>query len=135
MDIGVLWDRLAGGIQEYVENYCLYKSESKIKPSYEVDYQIDCLDELQKHTTVNDYWVHQISGCKHINDLPTYLQELVLQYLPRFFIRSTMMLLHMKKFLICLASANNRLYYFVLQSSLFLDRCAMVKFVEKSHFR
>ena len=42
---------------------------------------------MHKHTTVNDYWVHQISGCKHINDLPTYLQELVLQYLPRFFIR------------------------------------------------
>lgn len=87
MDIGVLWDRLAGGLQEYVENYCLYISQSKIKPSYEVDYEIDCLDKLHKHTTVNDYWVHQISGCNHINDLPTYLQELVLQYLPRFFIR------------------------------------------------
>lgn len=80
-----LWDRLAGGLQEYVENYCLYKSQSKVEPSYDVDYEIDCLDELQKHTTVNDYWVHQISGCKHINDLPTYLQKLVIQYLPRFF--------------------------------------------------
>lgn len=85
MDIDVLWDRLAGGLQEYVENYCLYKSQSKIMPSYDVDYKIDCLDVLQKHTTVDDYWVHQISGCDNINDLPVYLQELVLQYLPRFF--------------------------------------------------
>lgn len=38
-----------------------------------------------KHTTVDDYWLHQISGCKHINNLPAYLQNLVLQYLPRFF--------------------------------------------------
>ena len=85
MDTGVLWDRLAGGLQEYVENYYLYESQSKIKPSYDVDYEIECLDELQKHTSVDDYWLHQISGCKHINDLPTYLQKLVIQYLPRFF--------------------------------------------------
>lgn len=63
MDIGVLWDRLAGGLQEYVENYCLYKNQSKIKPSYDVDYEIESLDELQKHTSVDDYWVLQIAGC------------------------------------------------------------------------
>lgn len=85
MDIGVLWDRLAGGLKEYVDNYCLHKSQSKIKPSYEVDYKIDCLDELQKHTTLDDYWLHQVSGCKNINELPRYLQELVAQYLPHFF--------------------------------------------------
>lgn len=85
MDIGVLWDRLAGGLQEYVENYCLYKNQSKIKPSYDVDYEIECLDELQKHTSVDDYWVLQIAGCEHINNLPIYLQKLVIQYLPRFF--------------------------------------------------
>ena len=82
-----LWDRLAGEILEYVENYCLVKSQSKIKPSYEVDYEINCLEELKKHGDYDNYWPHQISGCKNINDLPTYLQELVLQYLPRFFIR------------------------------------------------
>lgn len=85
MDIGALWDRLAGGLQEYVENYCLYKNQSKIKPSYDVDYEIECLDELQKHTSVDDYWVLQIAGCEHINNLPIYLQKLVIQYLPRFF--------------------------------------------------
>ena len=46
-----LWDRLAGEILEYVENYCLVKSQSKIKPSYEVDYEINCLEEL-KNTVI-----------------------------------------------------------------------------------
>lgn len=85
MNINILWDRLAGEILEYVENFCLYKSQSKIKPSYEVDYNIECLDELQKHTDIEDYWAHQIASCTNINDLPAYLQGLVLQYLPRFF--------------------------------------------------
>lgn len=70
-----------------MENYCLVKSQSKIKPSYEVDYEINCLEELKKHSDYDNYWPHQISECQNINDLPTYLQELVLQYLPRFFIR------------------------------------------------
>ena len=85
MDIGVLWDRLAGELREYVENWCLSRSQSRIKPSYEIDYEINCLEELKKHTTLDDYWVHRISACENINDLPIYLQELVLQYLPRFF--------------------------------------------------
>ena len=65
----------------------MVKSQSKIKPSYEVDYEINCLEELKKHSDYDNYWPHQISECQNINDLPTYLQELVLQYLPRFFIR------------------------------------------------
>lgn len=85
MEIGVLWDRLAGELREYVENWCLSRSQSRIKPSYEIDYEINCLEELKKHTTLDDYWVHRISACENINDLPIYLQELVLQYLPRFF--------------------------------------------------
>ena len=87
MNIDVLWDRLAGCFKLYVENYELkkYGSTFNLKPSYEVDYEID-LDVLKKYTDdIDNYWAHLIGGCRNINNLPNDLKELVLQFLPRFF--------------------------------------------------
>lgn len=88
--IDVLFDRLAGGLMLYVENYYLHKSQNKILPSYKVDYEIskDIISEIEKSTqsnNIDEIWYHKISGCKNINELPDYLKELITQYLPKFF--------------------------------------------------
>lgn len=84
----VLWDRLAGGLQIYVENYYLKITgggKLKLQPSYNVDYVIEDIDLLKKHNEINDYWVFKIGGCRNINELPVFLRKLVVQFLPRFF--------------------------------------------------
>ena len=84
----VLFDRLAGGVLEYVKNYYLSKIQSFVTPSYDVDYEVsqEILFEIEKSIkkNIDDIWYHQISNCKNINDLPYYLQSLIIQYLPRF---------------------------------------------------
>lgn len=90
----VILDRLAGGLMLYVENYTLAKNKNnrnklKLGPSYAVDYEIapEVLELLQESCkgSVSEVWYHQISGCQDINELPEYLKNLVIQYLPRFF--------------------------------------------------
>lgn len=87
MVVSVLTDRLAAGLSIYIENYLLSQNASgwSLKPSYMVDYKIDDIDELDKHTGTDEYWLHIILGSERISDLPEYLQKLVRQYLPRFF--------------------------------------------------
>ena len=85
----VLFDRLAGGLLIYVENYLLHNSKGKILPSYAVDYEIpqDIISEIEKSTLSNnkdDIWYLKVSGCKNINELPMYLQNLIIQYMPKF---------------------------------------------------
>ena len=93
--VDILFDRLAGTLMLYVDNYFLSKSiyrkdtKFKIQPSYEVDYEIpeEILEELKKSITKDDMdniWFHLISGCRDINDLPDYIQKLIIMYLPRF---------------------------------------------------
>lgn len=88
--VSVLFDRLAGGLRGYVENYYLHKSQSKILPSYKVDYEIskDIINGIEKSTqseNMDDMWYLKISGCTNIDELPDYLKKLIVQYLPRFF--------------------------------------------------
>ena len=90
MDYGVLWDRLAGGIKIYVDNYILSKREKSgnrilIEPSYPVDYEIQNLEQIVSCDSAENYFLHRICECRNINDLPVELKELVSQYLPRFF--------------------------------------------------
>ena len=87
MENNVIFDRLASGLALYVENYSIVNSTSKFKlePSYPVDYEIESIEELQKYTDVDNYWLHLIANCNSINELPEYLKKLVIQYLPRFF--------------------------------------------------
>ena len=91
MNKSVIFDRLSGCMIEYVENYLLNKSQSKIIPSYKVDYEIsqEILFEIEKSLQgdIDTIWYHKISECVDINDLPTYLQKLVIQCLPLFFER------------------------------------------------
>ena len=86
MVVETLTDRLAAGLCLYVENYFIAQDGGKLglKPSYKVDYEIHNIDNLYKHTNIDDFWVHVITGSKHISELPVCLQELVRQYLPRF---------------------------------------------------
>lgn len=94
-EISHMWDRLAGALIIYVENYLLSKqsySELTIKPSYDVDYEIEdsILEYLEKSYSsenINDIWQHKIAGCKNINELPFELKQLVNQFLPRFFLQ------------------------------------------------
>ncbi len=80
----------------YVDNYFLSQasnnenSKFKVQPTYKVDYEIpeEIINELKKsyeNDDINKIWCHLISGCRNINDLPDYLQKLVIMYLPRFF--------------------------------------------------
>lgn len=90
MYYSVLWERLAGGTQEFVENYFLSQSENnsgfiKIEPTYPVDYKIKNLDKIVNFNSADNYFVHKIAECRNINDLSTELKELVSQYLPKFF--------------------------------------------------
>lgn len=87
MDCAVLWDRLAGEIVVYVENYILFKTGGanfRLNPSYPVDYEIENVEEIVSDKSVDGYFAHKISGCRDVNELPTHLKKLVMQYLPRF---------------------------------------------------
>ncbi len=95
-ETNVLFDRLAGTLMLYVENFFLnqatYNDDMKIKvqPSYKVDYEISediilGLKESALSNNIDNIWYHKISGCKNINDLPEYLIKLIVQFLPRFF--------------------------------------------------
>lgn len=84
----VLWDRLAGGLAEYVDNYLLKTSgggKLRIQPSYEVDYEIANAESLFDDASFDGYWVHKVASCRNVNDLDSNLKELVLQFLPKFF--------------------------------------------------
>lgn len=81
----VLWDRLAGGLLIYVQNYLLAKSGGKIKPSYAVDYEVANADKLFLDQTVDSFFAHKIAECRDVNSLPEDLKTLVFQYLPRFY--------------------------------------------------
>ena len=84
----VLWDRLAGGVQIYVENYIISQHAAgryPVKPSYPVDYKIDDIEEITADTSLDGYFAHKISRCRDASELPIYLKKLVKQYLPRFF--------------------------------------------------
>ena len=87
MENEALWDRLAGMLVEYVENYLLDKNKNPlgIGPSYTVDYEIKDVERLFDFEVIDDYWVVQIAGCRNINKLPPNLKELVIPFLPRFF--------------------------------------------------
>lgn len=87
-----MWDRLAGELIVYVENYLLSSKSGLgfgLDPSYKVDYEIKdtILDYLEKPLNsgdINEIWQHRITTCKNVNDLPNKLQKLVNQFLPRF---------------------------------------------------
>ncbi len=89
--IDILFDRLAGCMKIYVDNYALAHNDAEgfdLQPSYPVDYDIQewIMQEIsESYKNTNDVWYLQISRCRDINDLPVYIKELVLQFLPRFF--------------------------------------------------
>ena len=87
MDNETLWDRLAGMLGIYAENYVLAKNENPlgIEPSYAVDYEIKDVERLFDSKSIYDQWIFQIADCRDINELPPDLKELVVQFLPRFF--------------------------------------------------
>ncbi len=86
----VLWDRLAGTLKTYVEDYLLKMEGGKLQPSCQVDYELDAETVLFLQNTLNsgdieNVWYLRISGCKDINELPDELKRVVRQFLPRFF--------------------------------------------------
>lgn len=89
----VLWDRLAGMLMIYVDNYLLKKNgggKLKLKPSYEVNYEIpeEILAELQKTLEsgdISEIWYIKIASCRNINELPSQFQRLIVLFLPRFY--------------------------------------------------
>lgn len=89
----ILWDRLAGTLNIYVENFLIYRSgggKHKLSPSYNVDYEIEeeIISEVSgsyENGDIQSIWYIQVSACRNINDLPLYLKKLVKQFLPRFF--------------------------------------------------
>lgn len=84
----VMWDRLGGLLVEYVENYLLEKQNNTIfslEPTYTVDYEIEDIDRLFSQASTSDYWALKITACENINQLPSHLKKLVIQFLPRFF--------------------------------------------------
>lgn len=88
MNSDVLWDRLAGGLAEYVDNYLLKNSgggKLRIQPSYEVDYEIANAESLFDDASFDGYWVHKVAGCRNINNLDPRLRGLAVQFLPKFF--------------------------------------------------
>ena len=92
-ELDVLWDFLSAGVNEYVYNYFLARirdgrnSVFRLEPSYEVDYELNNTDELFREVSLEESWMWKVAECRNINDLPPYLQELIVQYLPRFFER------------------------------------------------
>ena len=94
MDImtNAVWDRLVGGLMIYVDNFFIAKQGGgryKLSPSYEVDYNIS--DEIIKYIEENvqecgieNLWYNKIAAYKNVNNIPSPLRELVVQYLPRF---------------------------------------------------
>lgn len=78
----------------YVENFFISKSKhegSIIKPlpPYKVDYEIsdEIIEYLKKNTQeggIENLWYHKISTYGNVNDIPSPLRELVIQFLPRF---------------------------------------------------
>ena len=92
--IDLLWDRLAGALMIYVENYMFCKSACgkgglKLSPTYNVDYEIEeeIISELSRsheNGDLRNIWYNKIDACRNINDLPLYLKKLVEQFLPRF---------------------------------------------------
>lgn len=95
-DEDILWDRLAGTILIYVENYAMQKKIDErektgkkgysdelpfLKPSYPVDYEIENVEQFRD----DEPWALEISKYQNINDLPGSLKKLVIGYLPRFF--------------------------------------------------
>ena len=85
MDYAVLWDRLAGGLLVYVENYLLAKAGGKMKPSYPVDYEVANAEKLLSDRTIDDFFAYKVVECRDVNLLPEDLKKLVLQYLPKFY--------------------------------------------------
>lgn len=88
MNNSALWDRLAGEVSVYIDNYIVAKNgggKFHLKPSYPVDYKIEDIDKIISARSIDEYYVHVISGCKNINELPEPIKKLVIQYLPRFF--------------------------------------------------
>ncbi len=91
-EIDILWDRLAGTLKIYVDNYLICKSgggKRKLSPSYNVDYKIEeeIISELLKsheNGDIQNIWYLKIGACRDINELPLYLKKLVEQFLPRF---------------------------------------------------
>ncbi len=88
----MLWDRFAGALAVYVENYLLKSGDEGsfgLKPSYEVDYEIadEIIDFLQKTletSGIENRWSFQIAACKNINELAPQLKQLAVQFLPKF---------------------------------------------------
>ena len=88
MNPDALWDRLAGGLAEYVNNYLLKNRGGgpfHIQPSYEVDYEIADAESIYEDMTFEGFWVHKVAACRNINELDPCLKHLVLQFLPKFF--------------------------------------------------
>lgn len=87
MDNSVLFDRLASCFQLYVQNYALKNNNIgrfRIQPLYDVDYEVN-LNVLEKYTeSVDGHWLHLISGCNDINELPYDLREQVVKCIPFF---------------------------------------------------
>ena len=90
----VLWDRLAGEIALYVENFIISQNKNNkssrfnIRPSYNVDYDISdaLLKDIVNCESSEKYYVNIIAGSRNINLLPPHIKELVCNYLPQFFL-------------------------------------------------
>lgn len=89
---GILFDRLAGTIQIYVENYLLVRNGGgyfKLEPSYKVDYEIsrDIINYINQSLDgkAEDIWYFKIALCNSIDEIEKPLRTLVVQFLPRFF--------------------------------------------------
>lgn len=87
-----IWDRFAGGLMLYVDNFLIAKNggKRKIQPSYAVDYDIsdkiiEYLEKTAQEGIMEDIWYIKISSYRNINDIPPPLKELAVQFLPRFF--------------------------------------------------
>lgn len=87
----VIWDRFTGGLMLYVDNFLIAKSggKRKIQPSYAVDYDIsdiiiEYLEKTEQEGKMEDIWYIKISSYRSINDIPSPLKELAVQFLPRF---------------------------------------------------
>lgn len=76
----------------YVENFMIARDSGggfNLQPSYEVDYEIsdDIIEYLEKSLqdgVVENIWYHKISVYRNINNIPSPLFELAVQYLPIF---------------------------------------------------
>ena len=89
-NVDVLFDRLAGIITVYIEDFLLQARLNKKNNQNEIKSVIDddIMMEIVKSVSqdqIENIWNHQIANCKNINNLPMYLQKLVVQFLPKFF--------------------------------------------------